>query len=405
MICMAARASPKNTATYEDISWEEFMRKWNETTALNTLGVEKRKGETLSAVAAAHRIFTNSMSELPVAQYIKTNHGREEYRDSNLDYLLTTRPNERHSAAIMKKVLASNAFWYGLGAAYIGRYPNGEPQEIVPLDSKGWQYYYDEAEQQPWYAFTSGGQTRKFQPSELILVFFDTYDGKRGRGMLDLARRTVDTDERAAHTQYRFYSNGARISGVLQTDSDIGKDARNRLKQEFANYATGMDDEYKVAVLDRGLKFTSMGLSQADAQYIESRKFAVEEISRFTGIPVFMLQSGSQSYNSNEQQQLSYVQNTLLAHVIQWEQEWTNKLILEKNVRGGRYLRFNMDALLRGDYASRMSGHSKAVMYGIKTPDEVRALEEMNPLPNGLGMHPLMTKNLASLEAVIRGDT
>ena len=193
------------------------------------------------------------------------------------------------------------------------------------------------------------------------------------------------------------------MSGIVEVDADLGKDGRERIKKEFTRYAAGAEDAFKVAVLTRGYKYTPMGLSQKDSQYIESRSFSVEEVSRFTGIPAYMLQTGKEAYDSNEQQGITFVVHTMMAHITAWEQELTLKLLSPRQVKSGFYIKGNPGVLMRGDSAARSQFYEKLVFCGIMTPDECRALEEMNPLPDGLGSHPLVTKNLASLEAVVNG--
>ena len=157
-------------------------------------------------------------------------------------------------------------------------------------------------------------------------------------------------------------------------------------------------------MLNRGYKYTPLGLTQSDAQYIETRDFGVEEVSRFTGIPKHMLQSGKESYESNAQQRVVFVQDTLGAYVVQWEQENTYKCLLAAQRLSGLYFKGNLSVLLRGDDKSRAEYLTKMVAYSLMSPDEARALDERNPIPGGLGQRFLATKNLASLEAVLKGE-
>ena len=156
-------------------------------------------------------------------------------------------------------------------------------------------------------------------------------------------------------------------------------------------------------VLDRSMKFTPMGLNQRDAQFIESRQFTVEEISRFTGIPKHMMQTGKESYDSNAQQRQNYITDTLLPFVVQWESEDSYKLPTPQDRAAGVYIHGNVEALLRADPATRFSVYEKAIQNSIMNPDECRAKEEKNPIPGGLGQRFLATKNLGSLESVLNG--
>lgn len=158
-----------------------------------------------------------------------------------------------------------------------------------------------------------------------------------------------------------------------------------------------------MAVLDHSMKFTPMGLNQRDAQFIESRQFTVEEISRFTGIPKHMMQTGKESYDSNAQQRQNYITDTLLPFVVQWESEDSYKLPAPQDRAAGVYIHGNVEALLRADPATRFSVYEKSIQNSIMNPDECRAKEEKNPIPGGLGQRFLATKNLGSLESVLNG--
>ena len=127
----------------------------------------------------------------------------------------------------------------------------------------------------------------------------------------------------------------------------------------------------------------------------------MEEISRFTGIPKHMLQTGKESYDSNAQQRLNYVTDTLLPYVVQWESEDSYKLPLPQERDAGVYVHGNVEALLRADPTTRANFYEKMIQNSVFNPDECRAKEEKNPIPGGWGKRFLVTKNLGSLESVL----
>lgn len=404
---IASKAAAASTVTYTELDYDAFLQRIARIFALDsdTPEIAVANAEQLSPVAAAHRILTDSMSVLPIALRRKAGGERQELDTRpDLDYVLHCRMNDAMSPAMGKKILMSQAFWHGLGAAYIERDALGRVTALYPLQTAGYQYMRDRDTGQSWYAFTVDGMTRKFQPGDLLLCFFETYDGKHGRGMLDLARETVATDRAAQKYLRKFYAGGGALSGVLEISTDATPQTREKVRKAFQSYASDMDSVYKMAVVDKGMKYTPIGISQSDAQFIESRGFSVAEVARFTGIPEFMLQSGKQSYNSNEQQQLVFVTNALVPHVTMWEQEWAYKLFTDAELRDGCYMRFNVSALMRGDDATRSKFYQTMVYSGIYNLDECRALEEMNPMPDGLGQNFFITKNLDTVGHIVRGE-
>lgn len=404
---IASKAAAASSIAYTELDYDAFLQRIARIFALDsdTPEIAVANAEQLSPVAAAHRILTDSMSVLPIALRRKAGGERQELDTRpDLDYVLHCRMNDAMSPAMGKKILMSQAFWHGLGAAYIERDALGRVTGLYPLQTAGYQYMRDRDTGQSWYAFTVDDMTRKFQSGDLLLCFFETYDGKHGRGMLDLARETIATDRAAQKYLRKFYAGGGALSGVLEISTDATPQTREKVRKAFQSYASDMDSVFKMAVVDKGMKYTPIGISQSDAQFIESRGFSVAEVARFTGIPEFMLQSGKQSYNSNEQQQLVFVTNALVPHVTMWEQEWAYKLFTDKELRDGCYMRFNVSALMRGDDATRSKFYQTMVYSGIYNLDECRALEEMNPMPDGLGQNFFITKNLDTVGHIVRGE-
>ena len=404
---IASKAAAAQSVTYEPIDYDEFLQRITRIFSPDndTSEIAVTNAERLSPVAAAHRILTNAMSVMPVALRRKVGGERQELTTRrDLDYVLHSRMNDAMSPAMGKKIMMSQAFWHGIGAAYIERDHLGRVKELIPLQTAGYQYMKDKQTGQSWYAFTVDDMVRKFQPGELLLCFFETYDGKHGRGILDIAKDTVATDRAAQKYLRKFYAGGGALSGILEIDTDATPATREKVRKAFQSYASDMDTVFKMAVIDKGMKYTPIGISQSDAQFIESRSFSVEEIARFTGIPEFMLQSGKQSYNSNEQQQLVFVTNALVPHVTMWEQEWAYKLYTDSELRDGCYMRFNVSALMRGDDATRSKFYQTMVYSGIYNLDECRALEEMNPMPDGLGQNFFITKNLDTVGHIVSGE-
>lgn len=389
---------------YTDLDWS-VMQTWFQKFFFSGEDIPGTQAvaERLSPIAAAHRILTNAMSVLPVGLYRKENGARYPVRDDGLDWLLKVRANEAMSPPLMRKVLMSQAFWHGMGALWKYRGHDGGIAELIPLYTKDLSIRKDMETGALWYDCMVDGMLRSFAPSELVLVFFETYDGIHGRGVLDLAKESVSADAAAQRYARKFYTNGAKMSGIVEVNADLGAEGRQKIKNEFKKYAAGGDDAFRVAVLDRDMKYTPIGLNQAEAQFIESRSFSVAEASRFTGVPEFMLQSGKQSFESNQQQQLSFVTNTLMPHVVQWEGEFGYKLLDRARLLSGHYMKCNLAALLRGDDQSRAKFYQLMVYCGIYNLDECRAFEEMNPLPDGLGIQHFMTKNLDTLAHIVEG--
>lgn len=358
--------------------------------------------EQLSPVAAAHRILTNAFGVIPFGVYRREGGARVPVEDETLRRLLGRRPNAYMTPFILGKVVMSNAFWHGFGAVWNRRDAAGRLTERIALPTDCCSIYKDPDSPMYWYSYNVDGVQRTFAPRELSFLFFETYNGIWGRGMLDLARETVAADSLAQQYGRKFYQNGARISGIVEVDTDARPETKDKVRREFGRYAS--DDAFKVAVLDHGMKYTPLGLSQSDAQYMESRTFSVEEVARFSGVPKHMLQTGKESYDSNAQQRVNYVTDTLVPFVIQWEQQNREKLLTRAQRLQGWYIHGNVSVLLRGDDQSRAQFYERMLRNAVYNPDECRALEERPPIPGGLGQRFFLSKNMGSLESIVGGE-
>jgi HK97 family phage portal protein len=358
--------------------------------------------EKLGAVSAAHRIFTNSIAAMPWMIRRKTGEERLEAEHSVAKYL-KDRANLYMTAFTAEKVVLSRAFFYGVGYALIERDENGMIAGLLPIPLEP-EIRVNRRDGVRWYKFTvpetnifAKELTGEFTDSQLLVYRFESYDGSSGRGILQLAREAMGTDLKAQKYADKFYTNGARTSGIVEVDGRLDKDKRDMLREEFREKYTG-DNAFKVAIMDLGMKYTQLGISQTDAQYIESRQFTVSEISRFTGIPAYMMQEGKQSYNSNEQQKLDFLVDTLTPHLVQIEQEWAYKLFSQADRDSGMYLKKNVAGILRGTHEQRANFYEKMISIGATCADEIRAAEDKSPVPGGWGKKFWMSKNFAPVD-------
>ena len=366
---MRPRSAMEETA----LPWEEIHRWFLKTFySGEALEATQATAQRLSPVSAAHRILSNSFGLIPFGLYRKDGEARVAVDDPYLAQVLKVRANEYISPFMMRKIVMSNAFWHGFGAVWNRTDSAGHVIARIPLPTECCTIRKDVENGVYWYDYSVDGFQKSFSNYELSFLYFETYDGIRGRGLLELARESIAADAMAQRFSKKFYQNGARLSGIIEVDTDASSETRQKVKQEFRSFAS--DDAFAVAVLDHSMKFTPLGVSQSDAQFIESRGFTVEEISRFSGVPKHMLQTGKESYNSNAQQRLNYVTDTLLPYVVQWESEDSYKLPGPAQRNAGVYVHGNVEALLRADPATRADFYVKLIEHSVLCPDDARAL-------------------------------
>jgi len=207
-------------------------------------------------------------------------------------------------------------------------------------------------------------------------------DGVMGISVITHLRQTFSLASSAERMANKFYDQGMLLSGFLSTAEDLSQEKASILKDRWRAKLTGIDSAYDVAVLDKGAKFEKLSMSPSDAQFLETRKFSTTEIARLFGIPGWMIndQEKSTSWGTGmEQQWRTFVQITLQGYMQRIEQRVARELCDPRTDQ----VKFKVEGLLRGDSAGRAAFYSSAIVNGWMVPNEVRALEDLQPVEWG----------------------
>lgn len=209
------------------------------------------------------------------------------------------------------------------------------------------------------------------------------FDGLIGYSPIAMAKNAIGMSLATEEYGASFFANGANPGGVLEHPGVI-KDIQ-RVKDSWNSAYQGSSNAHKVAVLEEGMKFQAIGIPPEEAQFLETRKFQIDEIARIFRIPPHMVGDLEKSSFSNiEQQSLEFVKYTLDPWIVRWEQSLQQSLLLPSE-KASLMIRFNLDGLLRGDYQSRMQGYSVGIQNGFYSVNDVRQLEDMNLLEDAEG--------------------
>ena len=176
-----------------------------------------------------------------------------------------------------------------------------------------------------------------------------------------------------------FFANGATPSGVLEYPNTVKDPEKVR---DAWRRAYGSGNRHKIAVLEQGMKYQSISIPNNEAQFLETRKFQVEEIARIYRVPLHMIGDLDHATFSNvEHLSLDFVKYSLDPWIVRWEQS-LQKALLSDSEKGQYFVKFNVDGLLRGDYASRMQGYATARQNGWMSANDIREKEDMNLIPD-----------------------
>lgn len=361
----------------------------------------------LSAVNRCIEVLSDSMAKLPT--YVMDSGSRERVPDHPILQLLAVRPNEAMTPSVRKKMLESNRLCFGNAYDWIIRDPiSQQPKELIPVPAELVQQYVDHSGK-VWYLITNpySGDPMVLPGDDICHYKAYSHNGLTGQSVLARAAEVISSGRAAQEYEFNFYQNCGTPSGVLSTQTDLGgnvqiknKDGtvseiskREVIRREWEKLHSGPSNANRIAVLDFGLSYQPISVSNKDLQFVESKAVSVEDIARFFGVPLYKLQAGKQSYSSNEQNAIEYVVGTLHPIVTQYEEEQTWKLLMDSDIRKGLEVRINMMAELRGDFTSRGTWYRNMRECGAYNVNDIRALEDLPNVPGG-------DENLASLNYV-----
>ncbi len=349
--------------------------------------VTERSAMQMTAVYSCVRILSEAVAGLPLHLYrYKDGGGKEKAIDHPLYRLLHDEPNPEMSSFVFRETLMTHLLLWGNAYAQIIRNGKGEVMALYPLmpnkmrvdrDEHGKLYYeYSHSSDE---AGTMKNTTVRLTPYDVLHIPGLGFDGLVGYSPIAMAKNAIGMAIACEEYGAKFFANGAAPSGVLEHPGVI-KDPQ-KVREAWQSQFGGSANSNKVAVLEEGMKYTPIGISPEQAQFLETRKFQINEIARIFRVPPHMVGDLEKSSFSNiEQQSLEFVKYTLDPWVIRWEQSLSRILFTDEEKKT-LFFKFSVEGLLRGDYQSRMNGYATARQNGWMSANDIRELENMDKIP------------------------
>lgn len=349
--------------------------------------VTERSAMQMTAVYSCVRILAEAVAGLPLHLYrYKEDGGKEKAIDHPLYLLLHDEPNPEMSSFVFRETLMTHLLLWGNAYAQIIRNGKGEVIALYPLmpnrmvvdrDIHGQLYYqYTRSTEE---APTMKGVTVNLPPSDVLHIPGLGFDGLVGYSPIAMAKNAIGMAIACEEYGAKFFANGAAPGGVLEHPGTI-KDPQ-RVRESWQSTFGGSGNSNKIAVLEEGMKYTPIGISPEQAQFLETRKFQINEIARIFRVPPHMVGDLEKSSFSNiEQQSLEFVKYTLEPWLVRWEQS-IQRTLFSPEEKKRYFAKFNVEGLLRGDYASRMSGYATARQNGWMSANDIRELENLDRIP------------------------
>lgn len=378
--------------------------------------VNERTAMQTTAVYACVRILAEAVASLPLHVYeYQDDGGKKLVHDHPLYYLLHDEPNPEMTSFVFRETLMSHLLIWGNAYAQIIRDGAGRVLGLYPLlpdkmevqrDDKGNIYYVYSRNSDENPMFKDYGNI-KLKAEDVLHIPGLGFDGLIGYSPIAMAKNAVGMTLACEEYGASFFANGANPGGVLEHPGVL-KDP-SKVRESWNSVYRGVNNAHKIAVLEEGMKYQQIGIPPEEAQFLETRKFQINEIARLYRIPPHMVGDLDKSSFSNiEQQSLEFVKYTLDPWVIRWEQSLQRSLLLPGE-KGKYFIKLNVDGLLRGDYQSRMNGYAVGRQNGWFSANDIREMENMNPIPDEEGgnlylINGAMTK-LADAGAFAKTDT
>jgi len=349
--------------------------------------VNERSAMQMTAVYSCVRILSEAVAGLPLHLYQYTDKSSKEKAVENLLYfLLHDEPNTEMTSFVFRETLMTHLLLWGNAYSQIIRNGKGEVVGLYPLmpdrmtvnrDEKGQLYYEYMVSSDDAKTLKDG--TVRLSPYDVLHIPGLGFDGLVGYSPIAMAKNAIGLAIAAEEYGSKFYANGATPSGILEYPGTVKEP--DKVRESWNAGFGGSSNAHKIAVLEEGMKYTPISISPNEAQFLETRKFQINEIARIFRVPPHMVGDLEKSSFSNiEQQSLEFVKYTLEPWLVRWEQAMQRALIPQDD-KSKYFIKFNVDGLLRGDYQSRMQGYATARQNGWMSANDIRELENLDRIP------------------------
>lgn len=359
-----------------------------------------------TAVLNAVTILAGTLASLPLLVYRRLEpRGKERATNHPLYPLLHTLPNPEMAAFNMREAMMGHLLLRGNAYCDVVRNGRGEVKEIWPLrPDKMVDIRRNPRTKKLEYLYRVGKEDRILSYDQVLHIPGLGYDGIVGYSPITLARDAIGLAMAAEEYLARFYGNDSSPGGALVHPGALKPEAKANLKKSWEEAHRGLTNKHRVAVLEEGIEWKQIGISPQDAEMLATRKFQVTEVARIFNLPPHKLKDLEKATFSNiEEQSLEFVIDSVRPWAVRWEQNMSRCLLTERE-RKQYFVEHLVDGLLRGDIESRYNAYAVGREKGWLSANDIRELENMNPLPGKQGDIYLVPLNMVNAELVADGS-
>ncbi|UTJ05398.1 phage portal protein [Arcobacter roscoffensis] len=343
--------------------------------------ITKQNAMQISTVFSCIRVLSEGISSLPLHLYKQEGENIEKARIHPLYNILQSEPNTENTAITFWEMSIMHLCLYGNFYAQIIRNRLGHVTRLIPFIPNNVTKWRVE-DGTIFYTYQINGKTIHFEQNEIFEVMGMSLDGFTGLSPISYQVETLGLAKSSEKHGARFFKNDATPNFALEHPATLKNDAYERLKKDWI-ISQGGKNKHVPAILEGGMKIATMSVSNRDSQYLETRQFQKSEICGIFRVPPHLIADLSKSsFNNIQEQSQELVKYTYQPYIIRIEQS-INKQLLTKSEKQKYYAKFNVEGLLRGDVKTRYEAYNVARNGGWMNANEIRAKEEMNPIPGG----------------------
>lgn len=361
----------------------------------DSLGGNESAAMKISAVYAGVQYICDFVASLPV--YVFNKKSRERVEAHRLSYLLKVRPNEAQTPSDLKRYLTRCLILRGNAYSLLVRDPSsGYVKQRIPLHPDCMEVLTIGGHVHYLYTDPDSGAGYRLDSNDITHYKLDSPDGIKGQSAIRYASRTISKAAAADLYETSLYRNNSRPGGLLETEADLSAkttipDPQNpgqfiskkeNVRRAWETAHSGAN-ALRVAILDNGLKYREIKMDAYDESFVSSKEVTVADIARFLMVPLHALMAGKQSYSSNEQNALEFVQGRGMAILKTIEEEDSYKMLLDSELAGSLWIKHNLDARLRGDTTARSNFYRTMHDIGAYSVNDIMEKEDRPNVPGG----------------------
>jgi HK97 family phage portal protein len=342
--------------------------------------VDANSSQQLSAYYACLRNISEDLAKLPKAVFTPAAEGGREKANAQVTKVINEQPNPHMTAFNFWQFMFFNAPGWGDSIAEIQKNRRGDIIAMHPIHpSRVIKAKWDNG--LVWVVRgDDNSDTVILKDSEVYHLTNTTSNGLTGIPLPTIGQESLGAALATQDFTAKFFNNGALLTGVLEHPNQLSTEAADRLRANWQTMYGGSSNAGKTAILEEGMKFHTMTMPLKDAELLEQKKFQIEEIARWFRMPPHKIaHMENATFTNIESQAREYVDDTLMSWAIRAEQEIKRKLLPGSK----QFAKFNFNSLLRGDSAARKEYYTSMFNIGVFNVNEIRELEDMNPIENG----------------------